>query len=180
MTSLIFVTSSSSLLLFCDFVTSLSSLNRNYIGDLDLEVMGSLRPWTYLPCEYGDDRGSLRPSNVYFKGWPWKVNIWPWGQKFKILPHSLFAYGHSTHTYAFLALSDEKCGRSSRKYAKMVKFDQFIAPGDLDLGGPTLRHMPRSYFFIDAYNDQVSRKLKYDKGVKMLWLTPERTNGRTE
>ena len=50
----------------------------------------------------------------------------------------------------------------------MVKFDQFIAPGDLDLGGPTLRHMPGSYFFGGAYTDQVSRKSEYGKGVKML------------
>ena len=105
---------------FCDvimhhhynyFVTSLSSLNRNCIGDLDLEVMGSLRPWTYLPCEYGDDRGSLRPSNVYFKGWPWKVNIWPWGQKFKIPPSRVSAYDPKEHSYAFLALSYQNCRR---------------------------------------------------------------------
>ena len=60
----------------------------------------------------------------------------------------------------------------------MVKFDQFIAPGDLDLGGPTLRHMPGSYFFDVAYTDQVSRKSENGKGVKMLQLTPEGTNGR--
>ena len=51
---------------------------------------------------------------------------------------------------------------------KIAKIDQFIAPGDLDLGGPTLRHMPGSYFFDGAYTGQVSRKSEYGKGVKML------------
>ena len=68
----------------------------------------------------------------------------------------------------FLDLSDEKCGRSSRKCEKMVKFDQFIAPGDLDLGGLTLKHMPGRYFFGGAYTDRVSRKSENGKGVKML------------
>ena len=61
----------------------------------------------------------------------------------------------------------------------MAKIDQFIPPGDLDLGGPTLRHMPGRYFYGGAYTDRVSRKSENDKGVKRLWLTPERTNERT-
>ena len=69
---------------------------------------------------------------------------------------------------AFIVFSDENCTTSSKKREKMVKFDQFIPPGDLDLGGPTLRHMPGSYFFGGAYTDRVSRKSENDKGVKRL------------
>ena len=33
---------------------------------------------TYLPFKYGENRRSLRQSNVDFKVWPWTPNIWPW------------------------------------------------------------------------------------------------------
>ena len=48
--------------------------NGNDLGDLDFDLV-TLRSsgyvdlvYTYVPYEYGDDRGSLRQSNVYFKG----------------------------------------------------------------------------------------------------------------
>ena len=54
--------------------------NVNDLGDLDFDLV-TLRSWghvdlvyTYLPYEYGDDRGSLRQSNVQKRKWPW----WPW------------------------------------------------------------------------------------------------------
>ena len=67
------------------------------------------------------------------------------------------------------------------EFAKMRKNCQnwpVYRPGWPWPKGPTLRHMPGSYFFGGAYTDQVSRKSEYGKGVKMLWLTPERTNGQ--
>ena len=49
------------------------------------------------------------------------LNIWPWRQKSVIPVPYVFAYGHYAHTYAILASSDEKCGRSPRKCEKSAK-----------------------------------------------------------
>ena len=50
----------------------------------------------------------------------------------------------------------------------MAKIDQFIAPGDLDLGRVTLTLVPGRHFFQDTYTDHVSSKTENGKGVKML------------
>ncbi len=63
----------------------------------------------------GYDRRSLRQSNDYFSVWPWKVNIWPWGQKFKIPLSVSFAYGPKEHPYMFITLTYQNCKRSSQK-----------------------------------------------------------------
>ena len=49
----------------------------------------------------------------------------------------------------------------------MVKFDQFIAPGDLDLGRVTLTLVPGSHFFQDTYTYQVSSRTENGKVVKI-------------
>ena len=50
-----------------------SAKNGNELCDLELDLVTS-RSWVYvdlvhthLPCEYGDDRRSLRQSDVYFE-----------------------------------------------------------------------------------------------------------------
>ena len=50
----------------------------------------------------------------------------------------------------------------------MAKIDQFIAPGDLDLGRVTLTLVPGSHFFQDTYTYQVSSKSENGKGVKIV------------
>ena len=50
----------------------------------------------------------------------------------------------------------------------MAKIDQFIAPGDLDLGRVTLTLVPGRHFFQDTYTYHVSSKTENGKGVKML------------
>ena len=60
----------------------------------------------------------------------------------------------------------------------MAKIDQFIAPGDLDLGRVTLTLVPGSHFFQDTYTCHVSSKSENGKGVKMLGhRTPAITPG---
>ena len=54
----------------------------------------------------------------------------------------------------------------------MAKIDQFIAPGDLDLGRVTLTLVPGSHFFLGAYTYQVSSRYENGKGVKI----PEHTD----
>ena len=49
----------------------------------------------------------------------------------------------------------------------MAKIDQFIAPGDLDLGRVTLTLVPGRHFFQDTYTYQVSSKSETGKGVKI-------------
>ena len=49
----------------------------------------------------------------------------------------------------------------------MAKIDQFIAPGDLDLGRVTLTLVPGRHFFLGAYTYQVSSSSKNGKGVKI-------------
>ena len=57
----------------------------------------------------------------------------------------------------------------------MAKIDQFIAPGDLDLGRVTLTLVPGSHFFQDTYTYQVSSKSENGKGVKIAeHRTPSR------
>ena len=53
----------------------------------------------------------------------------------------------------------------------MAKIDQFIAPGDLDLGRVTLTLVPGRHFFLGAYTYQVSSRYENGKGVKTLWRT---------
>ena len=53
----------------------------------------------------------------------------------------------------------------------MAKIDQFIAPGDLDLGRVTLTLVPGSHFFQDTYTYQVSSKSENGKGVKIVEQT---------
>ena len=53
----------------------------------------------------------------------------------------------------------------------MAKIDQFIAPGDLDLGRVTLTLVPGSHFFLGAYTYQVSSRYENGKGVKTLSRT---------
>ena len=53
----------------------------------------------------------------------------------------------------------------------MAKIDQFIAPGDLDLGGVTLTLVPGWHFFLGAYTYQVSSRYENGKGVKTLSRT---------
>ena len=120
---------------------------------------------TYLPFEYGDDRRSLRSLNAYFKVWPLTPNIWPWGQKFKIPPYSVFAYGPKEHSYAFIALSYQNC-RSSRKYEKMAKNDQFITRTSWAENRSTTKHMPGRYFFQDASTIAISWWWDIGKVVK--------------
>ena len=96
--------------------------------------------YTYPQFQYGDDQRSLRSSNAHFKVWHLTPNIWPWGQKFKIPPHSVFAYGPKEHSCAFIALSYQNCRRSSRKYVKMAKKRQWpwwpcFWPCDLEVMG---------------------------------------------
>ena len=50
----------------------------------------------------------------------------------------------------------------------MAKIDQFIAPGDLDLGRVTLTLVPGRHFFQDTYTYQVSSKSENGKGVKIV------------
>ena len=106
---------------------------------------------TYLWPQFDEDWGSLRLSNAYFNVWPLTSIIWPWGQKFKIPPHEISAYGPKEHFYAFSALSYQNCGTSSKKYEKMHKNDQFITRTSLTAFRTTSRPMPGSYFFQDAY-----------------------------
>ena len=49
----------------------------------------------------------------------------------------------------------------------MAKIDQFIAPGDLDLGRVTLTMVPGRHFFQDTYTYHVSSKSENGKGVKI-------------
>ena len=53
----------------------------------------------------------------------------------------------------------------------MAKIDQFIAPGDLDLGRVTLTLVPGSHFFQDTYTYQVSSKSEKGKRVKRVEQT---------
>ena len=50
----------------------------------------------------------------------------------------------------------------------MAKIDQFIAPGDLDLGRVTLTMVPGRHLLQDTYTYHVSSKTENGKGVKML------------
>ena len=106
--------------------------------------------YTYLPFKYGDDRRSLRQSNGYFEIWPWTPNIWPWGQKFKIPSHAIFLYWPKEHFCAFLSLSYQNCRRSSQKYEKMPKIDQFSPRTSWAENRSTTKRMPGSYFFQDT------------------------------
>ena len=126
---------------------------------------------TYLPFQYGDDQRSLRSSNAHFKVWPLTPNIWPWGQKFKIPPYSVFAYGPKEHSYAFIALSYQNCRRSSRKYEKMAKNDQFITRTSWAENRSTTKHMPGWHFFQDASTIAISWWSDIDKVVKRVWQT---------
>ena len=49
----------------------------------------------------------------------------------------------------------------------MAKIDQFIAPGDLDLGRVTLTMVPGRHFFQDTYTYHVSSKSENGKVVKI-------------
>ena len=49
----------------------------------------------------------------------------------------------------------------------MAKIDQFIAPGDLDLGRVTLTMVPGRHFFQDTYTYHVSSQSENGKGVKI-------------
>ena len=53
----------------------------------------------------------------------------------------------------------------------MAKIDQFIAPGDLDLGRVTLTMVPGRHFFQDTYTYHVSSKSENGKGVKIAEQT---------
>ena len=86
----------------------------------------------------------------------------------KIPLSQISAYGLSAHAYAFIASSDENCTTSLKKCEKMAKIDQFIAPGDLDLGRVTLTLVPGRHFFLGAYTYQVSPRYENGKGVKTL------------
>ena len=109
----------------------------NDLCDLDFDLVTSRSlgyvdlVHTYLPFQYGDNQRSLRSSNAHFHVLPLTPNIWPWGQKFKIPPHSVFAYGPKEHSCAFIALSYQNCRRSSRKCVKSDKNGNDLC--DLDL-----------------------------------------------
>ncbi len=142
----------------------------------------TLRSWgyvdlvhTYLPYKYGHDRRSLRQSNVYFKVWPWKVNIWPWGQKFKIPPPKPPAGSPKEHFCAFLSLSYQNCRRSSQKYEKMPKIDQFSPRTSWAENRSTTKRMPGRYFFQDTPTLPISWWSDLGNIVK----SASRTDGRT-
>ena len=100
--------------------------------------------------------------------------IWPRGQKFKIPPHYVFAYGYKEHPYAFSTPSYQNCRRSSQKYEKVPPNDQFIAPKNWTKFFSTSKAMPGSYFFQYAYTISISWWLNPGKIPKKLW----RTDGR--
>ena len=62
-------------------------------------------------------------------------------------------------------------GGVRKNVKKMVKFDQFIAPGDLDLGRVTLTLVPGRHFFQDTYTYQVSSRTENGKVVKIAGIT---------
>ena len=93
-------------------------------------------------------------------------DIWPLGEKIKIPPHYVFAYGHSTHFYVISAQSNENCWTSSRKYEKTTKNDKFFPRCDLDLDRVTLRPMPGYSCIQGQYTLQVSWNLDNGKEVK--------------
>ena len=134
---------------------------------------------TYLWPQFDEDRGSLRLWNVYFKVWPLASIIWPWGQKLKIPPHEISAYGPKEHFYAFSALSYQNCGTSSKKYEKMHKNDQFITRTSLTAFRTSSRHMPGSYFFKDACAWAISWRSDIGKVVKIRWRTAQRPDAWT-
>jgi hypothetical protein len=93
-------------------------------------------------------------------------NIWPLGEKIKIPPHYVFAYGHSTHFYVISAQSNENCWTSSRKYEKNTKNDKFFPRCDLDLDRVTLRPMPGYSCIQGQYTLQVLWNSDNGKVVK--------------
>ena len=126
--------------------------NADDLHDLDFDLVTLRSPgyvnldYTCLWCDFGEDRRSLRLSKANFKVWPLTSFIWPWGQKFKIPPHEISAYGPKEHFYAFSALSYQNCGTSSKKYEKMHKNDQFITRTSWTAYQTTSRPMPGRYF----------------------------------
>ena len=113
---------------------------------------------------------SLCGSNGSSKVWPMTLNIWPWGQKLKISLSLSFAYGPSVHSYAFLTLLDEKCGRSSRKYEKSAKNAIFRC--DLDLSQMTLGlvwYVDLAYAYLPCIYDQPILSLRGSNVIPKVW-----------
>ena len=106
-----------------------------------------------------------------FDLWPWISDLESKNSKFRRIP-SFCTYLCNLNFIGW---------EMREEFAKMRKNCEnwpVYRPGWPWPWGPTLRHMPGSYFFGGAYTDQVSRKSENGKGVKMLWLTPW-TDGRT-
>ena len=66
----------------------------------------------------------------------------------------------------FIALSYQNCRRSSRKYEKMAKNDQFITRTSWAENRSTTKHMPGRYFFQDASTIAISWWSDIGKVVK--------------
>ena len=105
--------------------------------------------YTYLPFQYGENRRSLRQSNVDFKVWPWTPNIWPW-----CWPMTLRSLGYIDLVYTYLPFKygdDLRSLRQSNGYFEVWPWTPNIWPWGQKFKIPShaiFLYWPKEHFYV--------------------------------
>ena len=122
---------------------------------------------TYLPFKYGENRRSLRQSNVDFKVWPWTPNIWPW-----CWPMTLRSLGYIDLVYTYLPFKygdDLRSLRQSNSYFKVWPWTPNIWPWWWPRTLRSLGYIDLIYTYLPfKYGDDL-RSLRQSNGYFKVW-----------